>query len=173
MPKQEPTVDQDAITSYIGLGSNLDDPEQQLLQAFEQLAHLPASQLRARSSLYRSAALGPGQQNDYINAVAELSTTLPARQLLIELQAIERRHGRLRERRWMPRTLDLDILLYGQRVIKEPNLRVPHAEMYKRNFVLCPLLEIAPELVLPDRTRLVDRLAQCPPGRLVKLPAGD
>ncbi|MBT8148713.1 MAG: 2-amino-4-hydroxy-6-hydroxymethyldihydropteridine diphosphokinase [Gammaproteobacteria bacterium] len=172
MPSKKATGDSGYITSYIGLGSNLDQPAQQLLQAFEQLAELPGSQLCSRSSLYRSAPLGPAPQDDYINAVAELSTSLPAQQLLIELQAIERRHGRIRNRRWTPRTLDLDILLYGQFVIDEPNLRIPHAEMFQRNFVLCPLLEIAPQLVLPDNTRLVERLAQCPAGRLVKLPAG-
>ena len=138
-----------------------------------ELAQLPHTRMLARSSLYRSAALGPGRQDDYINAVVKLATVLTPWQLLLELQALERDHGRVRNQRWAPRTLDLDILLYGQLRIDEENLCIPHAQMYQRNFVLCPLLEIEPDLILPDHTRLADKLAACPAGRLVKLPEAE
>lgn len=141
---------------YIGLGSNLGEPRQQLLQAIEELAGLPVTSLMACSSLYRSEPLGPGDQPEYLNAVAELRTQLPAESLLEKLLEIETRHGRRRtSRRWEPRTLDLDLLLYGQSVLNAPRLQVPHPELAKRSFVLYPLLEIAgPDLYVPGQGRL-------------------
>lgn len=136
--------------AFIGLGSNLLSPLRQVRQAICELAQLPASRLRAVSSLYRSDPLGPSGQPDYINAVAAIDTRLTPLQLLDGLQAIENRHGRRRGAvRWGPRTLDLDLLLYGDAVLDEPRLTLPHPEILQRAFVLRPLAEIAPELCLP------------------------
>lgn len=139
------------VRAYIGLGSNLLSPLRQVRQATCELAQLPDSRLCSVSSLYRSDPLGPAGQPDYINAVAAIQTRLTSLQLLDELQAIENRHGRRRgAERWGPRSLDLDLLLYGDAVLDEPRLILPHPEMLQRAFVLLPLLEIAPTLCLPD-----------------------
>jgi len=135
--------------AYVGIGANLEDPRAQVAQAFDELARLPRTRLSARSSLYRSAPLGYAAQPDFINAVAELDTALGAHALLAELQAIEARHGRSRSFANAPRTLDLDLLLYGDTRIDEPQLVVPHARMHQRAFVLQPLLEIAPQAQIP------------------------
>jgi 2-amino-4-hydroxy-6-hydroxymethyldihydropteridine diphosphokinase len=137
------------ITSYIGLGSNLDHPQQQVLQAFDELDCIPESWLVNTSSLYSSAPMGPEDQPDYVNAVAEIQTRLDAVELLYELQIIENRHGRVRERRWGARTLDLDLLLYGDNVIDQTELTVPHPGIARRAFVLLPLQEVAPQLQIP------------------------
>ena len=137
---------------YIGLGSNLDDPAGQLRQALDALGKLPATRLLKCSSFYRSRPLGGKDQPDYINAVAKLDTSLAALTLLDHLQRIESGQGRLRtEERWASRTLDLDLLLYGDAQIRERNLRVPHPEIAGRNFVLCPLLEIDPDIEIPGQ----------------------
>ncbi len=143
-------------SAYVALGSNLADPVQQLERAFDALAGLPETSLVARSSLYRSAPFGPVAQPDFINAVVALRTSLGARALLDRLQAIERSQGREREERWGPRTLDLDLLVYGAEVIDEPWLTVPHPGIVERNFVLLPLKEIAPDLVIPGTGRVAD-----------------
>lgn len=137
--------------AYVALGSNLAQPAMQVTTALDELARLPASTLTARSSLYRTPPLGPPGQPDYINAVACLSTGLAPQRLLDELQALEQAHGRVREgERWGPRTLDLDLLLYGGERIDTPRLQVPHPQMSERAFVLIPLAEIAPgELQIP------------------------
>jgi len=132
--------------AYIGIGSNLDDPRAQVLSAFEELDALPHTRLVKKSSLYRSAPLGYAAQPDFVNAVAQIETGLPAERLLAELQAIEARHGRKRSFVNAPRTLDLDLLLYGAAALSTPNLEVPHPRMHERAFVLKPLLEIAPQL---------------------------
>ena len=137
------------IDAYIGLGSNLDDPEQQILDAMDELDCIPESWLAMTSSLYVSAPMGPQNQPDYVNAVALIRTVLEPIHLLDELQAIENRHGRLREQRWGPRTLDLDLLLYGDQVIDVPRLTVPHPGLAERAFVLYPLAEISPDLHVP------------------------
>lgn len=148
---------------YIGLGSNLAEPRQQLRAALAALAALPDSQLAAVSSLYASDPLGPPDQPRYVNAVAALDTALTPLQLLDALQAIELEQGRVRkEQRWGPRTLDLDILLFGQRILDEPRLSVPHYHMHARAFVLYPLAEIAADLQLPDGRPLQSLLAACP-----------
>ena len=131
---------------YIGLGSNLDDPVQQLNRAIAGLGRIPATQVCSVSSYYQSRPVGPQEQPDYINAVVYVQTGLSAEDLLEHLQQIENRQGRVRSMRWGPRTLDLDMLLYGEHVINSPNLQVPHPEMYQRGFVLKPLAEIAPQL---------------------------
>jgi 2-amino-4-hydroxy-6-hydroxymethyldihydropteridine diphosphokinase len=132
--------------AYVGIGSNLDDPHAQVLAAFEELDALPHTRLARKSSLYRSAPIGHAAQPDFVNAVAQLETGLPAERLLAELQALERRHGRRRSFRNAPRTLDLDLLLFGDAKLSSPGLTVPHPRMHERAFVLQPLLEIAPQL---------------------------
>lgn len=148
---------------FIGLGSNQADPAAQIEQACEAIGQLPGVSLRARSSLYSSAPLGPQDQPSYINAVVMLDTGLEAEALLDQLQAIERQQGRVRKaERWGPRTLDLDILLFGNQVIDTPRLQVPHYHMHARPFVLYPLAELNAELVMPDGRPLRDLLQACP-----------
>lgn len=148
---------------FIGLGSNQADPSAQIEQACDAISQLPGVSLRARSSLYSSAPLGPQDQPSYINAVVMLDTGLEAEALLDQLQAIERQQGRVRKtERWGPRTLDLDILLFGNQVIDTPRLQVPHYHMHARPFVLYPLAELNAELVMPDGTPLQDLLEACP-----------
>ena len=132
--------------AYVGIGSNLDDPRAQVLGAFEELDTLPHTRVVRKSSLYRTAPIGHERQPDFINAVAQLETGLPAERLLAELQAIEKRHGRERSFANAPRTLDLDLLLFGDAKLDLPQLTVPHPRMHQRAFVLKPLLEIAPQL---------------------------
>jgi len=162
-----------AVRVYIGLGSNLDDPVQQLHRAWAALAQLPQTQRVACSRFYRSAPLGPQDQPDYVNAVAALDTTLAPAALLDALQAIEAAQGRMRLRRWGPRTLDLDLLLYGSETLATPRLTVPHPGLAERNFVLYPLAELAPGLVLPDGRALADLLAQCDAAGLEPLTDGE
>jgi len=155
--------------AYIGLGSNLHQPLRQLRAALLAVGQLPSSQLVRVSSAYRSTAVGPGEQPDYLNAVLRLDTALQPADLLRALQSIEQARGRIRTIRWGARSLDLDILLYGDRRIATPSLSIPHPELQQRNFVLYPLAEIAgPNLVLPDGTELGTLIARCPRGDLVK-----
>ena len=132
--------------AYVGVGSNLEDPRTQVLTALEELGRLPETRLLKQSSLYRSAPLGHAEQPDFVNAVAQLETGLSAERLLAELQALEQRHGRKRSFANAPRTLDLDLLLFGSASIDTAALKVPHPRMHERAFVLEPLLEIAPQL---------------------------
>lgn len=136
-------------TVYIALGSNLADPIQQLQSAVKNLQTLPESEFITVSSFYSSKPLGPQDQPDYINAVACIKTSLSPLTLLDHLQSIENKQGRVRKRRWGERTLDLDILLYGQQMINNDRLIIPHYDMKNRSFVLIPLQEIAPQLILP------------------------
>ncbi len=155
--------------AYIGLGSNLQQPQLQLRKALTAIAQLPSSRLLRVSSVYRSAAVGPGGQADYLNAVLQLDTRLRPAELLAALQAIEQAQGRVRTIRWGARTLDLDILLYGDRQIATDSLTIPHPELPRRNFVLYPLAEITgPHLVLPDGTELATLIALCPQGDLAR-----
>ena len=157
------------VAVYIGLGSNLENPEQQVRQALIEIGDLPETRLAASSGLYRSAPVGPGPQDDYINAVALVQTHLDPQDLLAKLQALETHHGRERTLRWGPRTLDLDILLYGEYRISSPALEVPHPRLAERNFVLFPLSEVAPSLILPDGTRLAELLANVPSRGIVRV----
>lgn len=158
------------LRCYIGLGANLDEPVTQLQQAVQALKQLADSQLIAVSAFYGSKPMGPQDQPDYVNAAAALDTTLNAEQLLDALQQIEQQQGRKRKaERWGPRTLDLDILLYGNQVIATDRLTVPHYGLREREFVLYPLYEIAPQLNLPDGTVLSSLLAQVPLNGLQKL----
>ena len=157
-------------TVYIGLGSNLENPAQQITKALEAIQEIPNTQLIKHSSLYCGKPVGPQDQPDFTNAVAELSTTLSPLALLSQLQKIENEHGRVRERHWGPRTLDLDLLLYGEDTIDHPQLIVPHREMLRRSFVLYPLFEISPELVLPNKMDLQSALDKCPLDGLQRIP---
>ncbi|WP_260843118.1 2-amino-4-hydroxy-6-hydroxymethyldihydropteridine diphosphokinase [Sedimenticola selenatireducens] len=150
------------MTAYIGLGSNLADPVSQVQLACSELKQLPESHVLACSSLYRSPPMGPADQPDYINAVAAIETTLTPHQLLAELQAIEQRHGRKRERRWGARTLDLDLLIYAEMALSDERLTLPHPGLAERDFVLYPLQEIAPSLVVPGLGALDLLVGNCP-----------
>jgi 2-amino-4-hydroxy-6-hydroxymethyldihydropteridine diphosphokinase len=155
--------------AYLALGSNLGEPHQQLLSALAALRRIRDSNLLACSPVYRSAAVGPGNQPDYLNAVAALDTALQPGQLLDALQAIETAHGRRREIRWGPRTLDLDILLFGDLVMDSHTLTLPHPRLATRNFVLYPLHDLDPGLTLPCGTRIASLLRRCPRGHLQNL----
>lgn len=149
------------VLAYIGLGSNLDDPHTQVWCAIDELARLPGCTLRGRSSLYATAPLGPVAQPPFVNAVVSLSTTASPLALLDALQGLELDHGRVRDgTRWGPRTLDLDLLLFGDWQLQLPGLTLPHPEMARRAFVLVPLAEIAPAgLLIPGQGQLADLLA--------------
>ena len=147
---------------YIGMGSNLAAPEQQLRNAIEALAQLPGTTVAGVSAFYQSDSLLPGQPR-YTNAVAALDTALAPLALLDALQAIENDQGRVRKERWGPRTLDLDILLFGDQVLDQPRLKVPHYHMHARPFVLYPLAELVPgDFRLADGRALAQLLDECP-----------
>lgn len=140
------------LPAYIGLGSNLDSPRTHVTRALDELDSLPLTRLACHSSLYASSPVGPQDQPDFVNAVARLETRLSPLALLDQLQALEQRHRRLRKRRWGPRTLDLDLLCYATLRWQTPRLTLPHPAMRERGFVLVPLAEIAPELLLDGDT---------------------
>jgi 2-amino-4-hydroxy-6-hydroxymethyldihydropteridine diphosphokinase len=137
------------MKAFIGLGSNLGDRESMIRMALDDLARLPETTLVRASSLYDTEPVGDVDQPNFLNAVAQIDTELTARQLLWNLQLIERRLGRVRTQKWGPRTIDLDLLLYGALVVDEPDLKVPHPELIRRSFVLVPLVELDPLLVHP------------------------
>lgn len=150
------------INVFLGLGSNLASPLHQLQRCVDTIRSLDRVELIAVSPFYGSKAIGPGEQPDYVNGAAHIRTLLPADTLLKTLQGIELQHGRERgPERWLPRTLDLDILLYGDQVIDQPHLHIPHPRMQERNFVLLPLFDLAPNLILPDGKSLRDLVQQC------------
>jgi 2-amino-4-hydroxy-6-hydroxymethyldihydropteridine diphosphokinase len=147
------------VKAVVALGSNLQDPEAQVRRGFTELAALPETWVIGRSSLYRTAPMGFADQPPFVNACALVETRLPARALLDSLLAIEKRHGRVREIPNGPRTLDLDIILYGGAVIDEPGLMVPHPRAHERAFVLAPLVDVWPDAVIPGKgvaSRLLD-----------------
>ncbi len=152
--------------AFIGLGSNLEDPVLQVRRAFGELALLSASRLLQCSSLYRSEPLGQLDQPDFINAVAQIETMLAPNDLLDALLAIEQRHGRVRTSLNASRTLDLDVLLYGDLQYHEHSLILPHPRMHQRAFVLQPLLEIAPDCLVPGHGAAAELLAECTGQRL-------
>lgn len=157
------------VKCYIAIGSNLADPIAQAESAIAALEQLPETNLLRVSSLYGSKPMGPQDQPDYINAVACIETTLSPLSLLDALQQIENTQGRKRLQRWGARTLDLDILLYGNEIIDSPRLTIPHYGMKAREFVLYPLAEIAAELILPCGQSLQDVLTACPQNDLIIL----
>ncbi|ECH9262178.1 2-amino-4-hydroxy-6-hydroxymethyldihydropteridine diphosphokinase [Salmonella enterica subsp. enterica] len=151
--------------AYIALGSNLASPLEQVNAAVKAIGEIPQSRIVAVSSFYRTPPLGPQDQPDYLNAAVALETTLSAEALLDNTQRIELQQGRVRKaERWGPRTLDLDIMLFGDKEINTPRLTIPHYDMKNRGFMLWPLFEIAPELRFPDDNQpLAECLRQLPP----------
>lgn len=159
-----------ASTAYIGIGSNLGCPLERVRRARDALAGLPKSRLLAISPFYRNPAVGPGEQPDFVNAVAALETHLDPHELLDALLAIEAGEGRIRGSvRWQPRTLDLDLLLYGDRAIRDDRLTVPHPHIQERAFVLKPLLDLAPALEIPGIGPVAELLAHLPGASLTRL----
>jgi 2-amino-4-hydroxy-6-hydroxymethyldihydropteridine diphosphokinase len=146
--------------AFIGLGSNMNSPRQQITTAIQSLGEIQSTQMISASSLYESKPVGPQDQGDYINAVVKLETDLVAIALLDSLQAIENDHGRERKQHWGPRTLDLDILLFGDQVIHNDRLTIPHAEICNRPFVLVPLAEINPDCVIPEKGLVTDLVSK-------------
>lgn len=157
------------VTAFVALGSNLGNPEEQVKAGLRELAALPETRLTGASSLYRSAPVGYRDQPDFVNAVARIETTLRPRALLDHLLAIERRHGRVRDFPNAPRTLDLDIVSYGDLAVHEPGLTIPHPRMRERAFVVVPLAEIAPEAVVPGLGSVKEILRKVDAAGLVKL----
>jgi len=158
-----------AVRAYVALGANLGDPVATLRVALDQLERLPDTALAAQSSLYATQPVDAGGP-DYCNAVAALDTRLDALDLFHALQGIERAHGRERSYRNAPRTLDLDLLLYGDTRMDTPALTLPHPRMHLRAFVLAPLAEIAPELVIPAHGAVRQLLAAITDQPIRKLP---
>ena len=142
--------------AFVAIGSNQDDPVRQVERAIAALQDLPDTALTACSSLYRSAPFGPVEQPDFVNAVAQLETQLDVAELFRRLQSIEQLHGRRRGERWGPRVIDLDLLVFGRQVIDSETLTVPHPGIAERNFVLLPLQEIAPDLIIPGLGKVAD-----------------
>ncbi|MBS9433633.1 2-amino-4-hydroxy-6-hydroxymethyldihydropteridine diphosphokinase [Photorhabdus hainanensis] len=148
---------------YIAVGSNLAEPMQQVKNALAALRDLPETEFIACSSLYRTKPMGPQNQSDFLNAAVALETSLTPEELLNHTQAIELAQGRVRkDERWGPRTLDLDIMLFGDQVINTERLTVPHYGLKQREFMLYPLAEIAPDLIFPDGEALSERLKHIP-----------
>jgi len=161
------------VRAYIGIGSNLNDPVAQVKEAFDELEVLPDSLLAARSSLYRSKPMGPPDQPDYVNAVAALDTLLSAPELLQALQRIEVMQGRERTaQKWEARILDLDLLLYGTRVLDNPGLKLPHPGLHERDFVIIPLAEVAGNLNIPGKGLLSTLIGSVENHSLRKLVTG-
>jgi 2-amino-4-hydroxy-6-hydroxymethyldihydropteridine diphosphokinase len=154
------------MLAYIGLGSNLENPLQQIKTAIDDLQSLADINIVSVSSLYQSPPMGPADQPDYINAVLALETSLNPHQLLDALQSVEQLHGRVRKRHWGERTLDLDILLFGDQILDDERLKIPHPGMHERAFVLYPLAEIAPDIEIPGIGTLQKILPSCPQGDL-------
>ena len=155
--------------AYIGIGSNQGDARAHVLQAFEELARLPGTRLEGRSALYRSEPVDAPGQPDYVNAAGGVDTDLTAAQLLAALQDLEMRHGRERPIRNAPRTLDLDLLLYGDTAFASAMLTLPHPRMHQRAFVLMPLLDLDPRLEVPGRGAARDLLARCAGQRVARM----
>jgi 2-amino-4-hydroxy-6-hydroxymethyldihydropteridine diphosphokinase len=142
--------------AFLGLGSNLESPLKQLTNAIESIKAIPSTTLLQTSSFYKNSPVGPQDQPDFLNAVVSIDTELRPYKLLDYLQEIETRQGRTRDIRWGARTLDLDILLFGDEIINTKRLVIPHREMHKRGFVIQPLYEIAPDLEIPGQGLLKD-----------------
>ncbi len=155
-------VDTPVTQVFIGLGSNMKEPLIQLKSAATALRDTHGLSNIVFSSVYQTEPMGPADQPDYFNAVAQCETTLSADHLLDQTQLIENRAGRIRDRRWGPRSLDLDLLLYGQQIINTFRLTVPHAGIAERSFVLYPLADLAPSLDIPGKGKLSDLLDRCP-----------
>lgn len=154
---------------YLGLGSNLDSPIENLRSARATIANEPHIEEIAFSSFYQSPPMAGMNQPDYINAVMAVETDLSALELLATMQKIENQHGRIRSQRWGARTLDIDILLFGEEIVDLPDLKIPHYGMAERAFVLQPLFEIASDLEIPILGKLTELVAHCPLNDLERL----
>lgn len=154
---------------FIGLGSNLDDPQTQILTAIDDIKKLDNTRLIKQSSLYHSPPMGPQDQPDYVNAVVEVDTGLSPKVLLDNLQKLEQKHGRIKKRHWGERTLDLDILLYSNLMIDDERLKVPHPGLTERAFVVYPLAEIAADITIPGKGDLATIKQHCPLDGLKKV----
>lgn len=152
----------EAVKVYVGMGSNLGNSKQHMVDALKELNELPDTRVTACSSLYSTRPVGPQDQNYFINAVVELETTREAHELLHMLFDIENKHHRLRLRHWGERTMDLDILYYGDRSFNDDELKVPHPEILNRAFVVIPLLEIDPEFTHSENRKLKDTVPELP-----------
>lgn len=141
-------------TCFLGLGSNLNSPKRNIYLALKDIKKLPQTQIINTSSLYQSMPAGVIGQPQYCNAVVLITTRLPAHKLLKYCHNIEHKHGRVRKKHWGARTLDIDLLLYGQKSIQTPNLTVPHPRLHVRDFMIIPILELMPDAHLPDGTSL-------------------
>lgn len=157
------------VEVFLGIGSNLQLPRQQLKRAFSALQLLPECKEFRCSPIYLSPPMGSQQQPDYLNAAIRMGCRLPPRKLLQELQAIEQAQGRRRAERWGPRTVDLDLLIYGDLVLDTPELRIPHPGIAQRAFVLYPLWDIAPDLVIPGLGPLAELIQRVDAKGLVRL----
>lgn len=157
------------VTAYIGLGSNLSSPTSQLQNALDSITQLASTEVTQISSFYGSKPQGPQDQPDFVNAVCKISTQLSAFDLLSALQTIEKRQGRVKKRHWGERVIDLDILLYGDEIIQTQQLTVPHSEMHLRDFVLIPLAEIAPNLVIPGKASIEALISELDESFLISL----
>jgi 2-amino-4-hydroxy-6-hydroxymethyldihydropteridine diphosphokinase len=160
------------VRAYVALGSNLNDPAAQVRAGVEALGKLPGTRLLCCSSLYRTAPVGVTDQPDFINAVCAVDSALPPSTLMQALLNIERAHGRQRDIPGGPRTLDLDLLLYGDQACLGPDLTLPHPRLHERAFVLYPLSEIAPGLVIPGHGPVEALLAACAGQAIERLAAG-
>jgi len=159
----------EAVTCYLGLGSNIGDRRANLAEAVQRLAQIPTIEIAQTSSVYETAPVGPQDQPNFFNQVPQAEVTCSARRLLELVQRIEQDMGRVRTRCWGERIIDIDILLYGDETIEQPDLQIPHPHMLTRQFVLVPLAEIAPDLVLPDGRRAADAAAGGPQVRRIEL----
>lgn len=157
------------VRAVLALGANLGDAAAAVEAAFGALDHLPSTRLIARSSLYRTAPVGYADQPDFINAVAVVETALAPRALLDALLDLEHAQGRTRTFLNAPRTLDLDILLYGGLTVREPGLTIPHPRLHERAFVLVPLAEIAPEIDVPGHGRVADLMERVGAGGVTRM----
>ena len=157
--------------AYIGIGSNLNDPVNQVRQAFLALSNIPDTKLLVQSALYSNPPMGPQDQPNYVNAVAELDTALSPQALLVQLLEVELQAGRDRTKaiHWGPRVLDLDLLVYSDRIVSEANLKVPHPGIAHRSFVLLPLFDIAPQLDIPGVGALAELLTRVSPDELCRI----
>ena len=158
------------VEAYIGLGSNLSGPQVQVRSAMQELNSIPETNVLKVSSLYISKPMGPSDQPDYVNAVAKISTNLSPERLLVELQGIEQSHRRQRNgQRWGPRTLDLDIILFGDIQMDSKTLQIPHCGVTKREFVLIPLQELQADLIIPGKGEVEELIAELPPYELSRI----
>jgi 2-amino-4-hydroxy-6-hydroxymethyldihydropteridine diphosphokinase len=148
------------VRAVIALGSNIDEPERQVNRAFDEIAAMPQTKLVAKSRLHRTKPVGYADQPDFVNACALVETGLAPRALLDNLLDLEKQHGRVRTIRNGPRTLDLDIVLYGDKVVDEPGLAIPHPRAHDRAFVLMPLVEVWPDATIPGKGKAAELLAR-------------